>query len=409
MRAIFVNHCHPDCPHVCGTRAREFANALARQGHQIVLLTETLHRDDPAPDPNSLAAALAAHDWRQPFRLACRPRPSPMLEALRTGRLPGPLRKLIVLYQYLMHGGMFTDWRAGSRQYWAVLAEAFRPQVVWGIFGNTDAWAIAQEIAHQSNCPWVRDIKDQWTRFIPAVLRPVLARRFADAAGTTALSQANATNAAPWFPGRATVVYSGIDADLLASDLPQTTVGPWTITLVGATYSPTSLAVLVAGIARFLDGAARGAVRLVYVGTDVKAVKEALQAFAGRIEIDVRGQLPFADYWALITQSQVNMYIRTLETGWWHHKIVELLAARRPILCCPGEIDEAQTLTAKVGGRLYGCADAVSVAAALEKAWSGRNIAATTTHTVDMKQLSWDAQAERLREGFAASGVVAAA
>ncbi|MEQ8194342.1 MAG: hypothetical protein RIB59_07620, partial [Rhodospirillales bacterium] len=73
MRAVFVNHCHPDCPHVCGTRAREFASALAERGHQIVLLTETLKPDDPAPDPVDFNAALAAHDWSRPFVLACPP------------------------------------------------------------------------------------------------------------------------------------------------------------------------------------------------------------------------------------------------------------------------------------------------------------------------------------------------
>ena len=40
------------------TRAREFANALARQGHRIVLLTETLRRDDALPDLAGLPKLL---------------------------------------------------------------------------------------------------------------------------------------------------------------------------------------------------------------------------------------------------------------------------------------------------------------------------------------------------------------
>ena len=66
------------------------------------------------------------------------------------------------------------------RGVWAPLASAFRPEVAWGIFGNTDAWAIAQGIAREAGCPWVRDIKDQWTAFIPAPLQRLVAARYAD-------------------------------------------------------------------------------------------------------------------------------------------------------------------------------------------------------------------------------------
>ena len=405
MRAIFVNHCHPDCPHVCGTRAREFANALARQGHQIVLLTETLRRTDPAPDLASLAGALAAHDWRQPFRLACPPRRAPVLEALRAGKLPILLSKLVVLYQYLAHGGMFTDWRAGTRPYWPVLAESFRPDVVWGVFGNTDAWAIAQGLARQSGCPWIRDIKDQWTQFIPSLVRSALARRFADAAGTTALSRANAEDVAPWMPGTVTIAYSGIDANLLKTHIPPPSGSLWTMVLSGGIYSPASLTVLVEGIGRFLDGEVRGPARLVYVGAGADTVRSALRVLDGRIAIDVKRQIPFSEYWALVSNADVNLYVRAPGTGAWHHKIVELLAAQRPILCLPEEIEEARSLAAAVGGRLYSCATAGSVAKALADVWSMRNDPAHDDGGPRLQALSWDAQTTNLLGGFAAAGI----
>jgi hypothetical protein len=396
MRAIFVNHCHPDCPHVCGTRAREFANALARQGHQIVLLTETLHRDDAALDPAQLAAALEAHDWAQPFRLACRPVPAPILEALRAGRLPGPFRKLVVLYQYIRHGGMFTDWRSGSRPYWKALALHFRPDVVWGIFGNTDAWAIAQAIAREAGCPWVRDIKDQWTQFIPAPLRGLLARRFADAAGTTALSKANASNAAPWFSEVAQVVYSGVPADTLLDGGPGLPAdAPLTLALIGAVYDAQSLSILVRGIERFLAAGGRDAVRIVYAGTDGNQVTAAFRGLRDRVTLDVRGQLPYAEYWQIIRAAHLNMYVRTRHDGWWHHKIVELLAARRPILCCPGEIEEARQLVARTGGRLYNCPDPAAVAAAIGAV--GHDPGATMAgDAAALATLSWDARSREL-------------
>lgn len=410
MRAIFVNHCHPDCPHVCGTRAREFANALARQGHHIVLLTETLRRGDEGLDPATLPAALAAHDWSAPFRLAVRPRSAPVLEALRAGRLPSPARAVVVAYQYLRHGGMFTDWRHASQPYWQALADAFRPDVVWGIFGNTDAWAIAQGIARTAHCPWVRDLKDQWTAFIAAPFRIVLSRRFADAAATTALSEANAANAAPWFPAPARVVYSGVPETLIAAPATQRSPGqPYSLVLVGALYDDAAFAVLVNGLRRFADAAA-GPVSITYAGTDTAQAAAALKPLAPRVAVEIRGQMPFAEYWSLVTWADANLYVRTAQRGWWHHKIVELLAARRPIVCVPGEIEEADRLVRSVGGRLYGCPDADGVRAALAaiQGMNGDLLPVGADDAGALRALSWNALARDLLKTLEAAVAVRA-
>ena len=395
MRAVFVNHCHPDCPHVCGTRAREFAQALAHQGHRIVLLTETLHREDPAVDPAMLPAALAAHDWTEPFRLAVRPRRAPVLESLRTGRLPAALRAGVIAYQYFMRGGMFTDWRDASEAYWQPLADAFQPEVVWGIFGNTDAWAIAQGIARKADCPWVGDLKDQWTAFIPALFRASLSRRYADASAITALSRANAENAAPWFLGAMQVIYSGVSAGLPPPRL-ATDDGRYSLALIGAIYEPTHLNILVEGLRRYCLAAGRPP-RLIYVGTDSDAVKRAAECLKGLAEIDIREQLPFADYWSVISAADLNIYIRTAETGWWHHKLVELLAARRPILCVPGEVEEAHQLARQVKGVLLDGNDAAAVAAVLDRVEHGASSAAALVSSVDdIRPLAWERRSEAL-------------
>lgn len=342
MRAIFVNHCHPDCPHVCGTRAREFAKALARQGHRIVLLTETLRRDDPALEPALLPAALAAHDWSTPFYLAVAPLPSPILEAVRAGRLPAAVRMPVIGCQYLIRGGMFSDWSRASRRYWKLLAEIFRPDVVWGVFGNTDAWLIAQGIAREAGCPWVRDIKDRWCGFIPAPLRSVLARRFADAAGTTSLARSLLDDAQPWLGGAGAVIYSGLPEDLPRPLRP--TGRALTVSLIGGIYRPEFLEIFVGGVAGYQ--ALGHDVRLVYVGTESAVVAAAAQRHG--LVAEIRGQLPWDEYWHAIAGSDVNAYIR-VEGPAWHHKIVELLAAQRPILCCPGEIGEARELARSTG------------------------------------------------------------
>jgi|GEM_PF-399413 len=393
MRIVIVNHCHPDCPHVCGTRAREFAAALARQGHRVVLLTETLRRDDPGTDVVALPSALAAYDWAQPFRLAVRPKAAPVLEALRAGRLPAPLRAVIIAWQYLVRGGMFTDWRDASHVYWRPLAETFRPDIVWGIFGNTDAWAIARGIARSAGSPWVRDFKDQWTAFIPVPLRGFVAQRYSQAAATTGLSQANLDDAAVSFSRGGTVVYSGLPADYLSgAPIPGAAEPAFRLTLVGAIYDRKLLGEIAGGIQRFLAARDRGAVCIAYVGTDIEAVRDAFRTV--NVALDLRGQLPFAGYWQAIAASHANIYARVTRQGWWHHKLVELLAVQRPILCCPGEIDEARRLTRSVGGRLEEASDAAAVAAALDRLWSERN-SPHADQSAAVAALSW---AERARE-----------
>lgn len=403
MRAILVNHCHPDCPHVCGTRAREFANTLARQGHRIVLLTETLRRDDAAPDLAALSKALAVHDWAQPFRLAIPPQPAPILQALRASRLPEAVRAVVIVYQYLVRGGMFTDWRDASRRYWQVLAKAFQPDVTWGVFGNTDAWAIAQGIARQAGCPWARDIKDQWTVFVPALFRQVLAWRFADAAATTALSRANAEDAAAWLPEPATAIHSGVPDELVSAPRQEAEAsGSFRITLVGGIYDTEALKNLIAGLALFLASSRCGGVEFDYAGTDGERIRRALQTVTG-MSVQVHGQLPFAAYWRLIARSHVNVYLRTPNSGWWHHKIVELLAVRRPILCIPGEIDEARELAQRVHGQLISAATPAATSAALQMIWRAQN-SSPPEGAAELKELSWDVAARRLAQVLAAVG-----
>ena len=147
-------------------------------GVQVVLLTAALDGAPPERGADGLAERLADHDWAQPFHLACYPKPSRALDLLRGGGIPWPLRQVCTGGYYLATGGMFTDWREGSRPFWPVLAKTFRPDTVWGVFGNTDAWVIARAIARIANCPWVADVKGHWSTFIPTPLRALLARRF---------------------------------------------------------------------------------------------------------------------------------------------------------------------------------------------------------------------------------------
>lgn len=395
MRLVFVNHYHPDAPHIGAARLREFAQAMAGRGHRVVLFTETLG-GGPAMSIGEVAARLDAQDWSRPLVVACAPRPAPLLGALRDGRLPRPLRMALIAGLYLAHGGVFPDWWAGARPYLRVLAKRFQPQACWATFGNTEALRIAQALARDSGCPWVMDVKDAWDVFLPAPLRRRVARRFADARAVTALSDAYVGHTAWRFPAPATVIRSGFPLALLCRP-PAEGPAPARITLTGSVYAAATLDGLIRGVRGWLDTlppGERGAVTFTYAGTDHARVAQA----AGTLgcTLDVRPFIPLDELAALQRDSFINLYACIGVPGRFHHKLFELLAAGRPIACLPAEGPEALDLVARTRGRLASCGDADAVAGAIGQAWAARSLGPVDVDRDILADFSWERQAERL-------------
>ncbi|CUW38093.1 conserved protein of unknown function [Magnetospirillum sp. XM-1] len=395
MRIVAVNHHHPDAPVIGAVRVARFAAALAELGHRVVLLTGALDPTEPPADPAHVAAALAVHDWRQPFLLACPSRPLPLLAAARNGGLPRPLRRLVLAGHYLRHGGVFTDWREGSAAYWPLLAEVFRPEVTWGTFGNTDAWSIARGIAALSRCPWVMDIKDVWEAFVPRPVSGLVARRFADAAACTGLSQGHLDNSGRHFRLPKTAIYSGIPEELLTPAPPSL---PFRITVTGSSYG--WLDGMMAGIGRFLDHLpddARREIVFTYAGGEHELVRREAAALKGRCGLDIRPFIALGDLAGLQRQAFLNLYGRMVgQPGWFHHKVFELLAADRPIAAFPTETAEAVDIAATCGGDLSLCPDSEALAQALERTWRGRTAQGTGVDRGVLAGYTWAAQAVKL-------------
>lgn len=396
MRAVFVNHLHPATPHVGAMRVREFARAMAARGHRVVLLTADRPGGEAPPSPESLPAALAGHDWGRPFPLACPPLPAPVLEAQRAGRLPRPLRRAVLAWHFLVHGGVFPDWTAGSRPYWPVLARHFRPEVTWGTFGNSDAWRIAQGVARLSACPWVADVKDAWDLFIPAPFRPLLARRFADAASLTGLSEGYLAHTGAFFPQPRQVVYSGFPAALLEQPGP---TGPaFRVTVTGSLYSDAGADALAEGVRLWLAKAPpdiRETAVFTYAGGDRRRMERAAGRLDGLCRLDLHDFLPLDALVALQREAFLNVYARLVGSAdAFHHKLFELLAAGRPIACIPEEMPEATALAAAAGGAVISCADPSALAAALAGAWSDR--AVPPAPPAGLAPFTWEGQAGRL-------------
>ena len=393
MRIVLVNHCHPETPHVCATRMREFAIALAAQGHRIVLLTESLDAASATPAPATVRQELAQHDFSQLYVLACKPVGRPLLKRLREGRLSWWLRQIVIFWGYLVRDGLFTNWRDGCAPYLPVLAEEFEPDVTLGSFGNTDCWNIARDIARRAGCPWVADIKDHWRYFIPGLFRDRLAARFKDAAAMTALSYAHVDEAAAWFRMTKTAVYSGFRREVLAEKTPPQGT-EFTISLTGAIYDGENLSQLVSAVADWLEGMTReetSHVRFVYAGTDQSAVAAATSSLDRLCRVDINGFIPLSELHALHRSCDVNMYVKSERC--FHHKVLELAAAGRPILCFPADIPEAVTIIEDTAGIMYSCDHQDEIVAALESLWKRPHY---RTDILQLQAYTWDAQAKRL-------------
>lgn len=391
MRIVIVNHCHPTTPHVCATRAREFAHALARRGHAVLLATETREERDVPAAPEALRAAIAAHDWSTPFVVGFRPTGNALTARARKGKL-GPLAGPAVLaWGYLANGTVFGDWVGGAGPFVPALAESFRPDVVWAVFGNTGAFAIGRAVAAAAGCPWVMDVKDNWARFVPQGLRRRVAARFADAAGATAFSRSHAAEVRRWFGRDADVVYSGLPGAFLATPgapLPDR----FNVVLIGAVRPADALNVFMAGFARWfrtLDDRARAGVSLDYFGADGEIVRAAARAADSRLVVGDRGFRPLDELRAAQTAAAVNVYIRSAEVP-FHHKVFEMLAAGRPVLCVPGESSEAETIAAEAGLSIRAAPNPGTVESALAEFHGERR---PRRDVAGLKHYTWDEQA----------------
>lgn len=376
MRLVFVNHAHPDVPHVSGMRTGYFAKEMARFGHQVVLLTCTVPGSrPPVGAANSVAGRLAGHNWAEPLVIAIPPVRHRALELIRRNSLPPLVRRSLTLWQLIVAKGVFADWHKAASSTITQLADEFEPDLIWATFGNTTNLAVAQQLAHATGCPWVADIKDSWSAFIPRALRRVMAWRFRDAIGWTSNSRYHQDVARRWLSStRTEVIYSGVAEEFFGQAGRPPSLSRYQLLLVGSVYDDARLESYLHAVRGWIAGlpaSERKSLSFAYAGADSERVELALAAVPLACEVRVSRYRSIPELAAMARASFANSYLSASFT--FHHKLLELLICGRPLLCFPAERAESRALASRSGTPFASCDSEEEVRGALSAAWSGRD------------------------------------
>jgi glycosyltransferase involved in cell wall biosynthesis len=298
-----------------------------------------------------------------------------------------------------LRGGTNDDWVQGARPYWPVIERAFRPDLVWGIFGDPSSLRAAQLLARHVGVPWVADFKDHFEFFVHPLARRIVASRYADAAGFSSNSRFYASVAARFFHMPHVVVYSGVAPAMIAASSGTVDAKVFRIMLVGALYDGDRLRQFFAALAAWLqtvDPADRDSIELTYAGSDRRIIEPALSAQPPPCRTRVLHQLPLDDLGRLCQSAALNAYI-WCPRG-FHHKLLELLACRRPVVSFPGELKESVELAAEFGGDLRVCESEAALQQTLASVWRKWRSGETsqTSAPINVQALTWDAMAAKL-------------
>jgi len=374
---------------------REFAYALSSLGHSVILLTE-VHKGQAAD--TYPGRKIQKHNFSSPLYLSTEPLGHPLITALRSRSLPWGIRQAIIIYYYVIYKGVFTDWRLGTQSFLPIIAEKFKPDLIWASFGNTDCWNIAKDLAHIAHCPWIADLKDLWSGFIPKTLQKIVSRHFNDYSAITTLSQYyHSRDILKYFNAKSEVIYSGFSSNFFAADS-QEKQKDIILSITGGIYNGASLEKIFEGVQLWLLGLSKkkkSQIKIVYAGNDTAIVKSATARLSKIVSVEFRGYLPIDKLRILQKNSTANLYVKTDS---YHHKLIEMLSIGRPIICFPAETEEAIAITNSTSVPFYSCKTPKEISLALDQSLKKEIV--DVANDAGLKNLTWEAQAIKLENLF---------
>jgi hypothetical protein len=387
LNVLLVNYAHPRSPHVSGVRAWQFAKHLSALGHGVTLLAAPPKEpaSPPSLDAGSSPRVLAA-DFREPSEAGVW-----AFAAARSAR---------TAFNIAFRWGKWSAWVRSAEELLRRAPGGSRLDVVWGTFGNVESLHLACRVARSLQIPWVADVKDN-LMYVPRSLRGWTAFRLRSLAALTCNSRLVSEQASGWLGRPAEVIYSGVDDAFFAPAGGREAGEETLIHLVGSLYRSDALRSFMRGVDLWADGltaSERARCVLRYSGQDTHLFSAAAEGLGIRHEAS--GYLPPSELARRCRAALVNAYVWLPMT--FHHKLLELLSSRRPVLAFGGESEESRELARQVGGRLYPAADADAVAGFL-RTLSGEARPGGEPPDGDrlFERFRWAHQARRLEEVLA--------
>ena len=402
MRCVFVSDMSPALGHVYGLRVISLARAMAARGHQILVIAPVADPASPGESAQSIADKIAAHDWSTPLLLELAPHTSPLLRLQRSQTAPAFIRRLVTAWMIAIEGGVHGDWVAAVRSAQRTIVQAFAPDIVWANFGNLSNLVAGQQLARAGGVPWTIDFKDNFANYVPGRLHGVLQRRFADAAAFTSNAELHAGFAARWFTQPHEVIYSSVAPDMAAAHDSRPRSDRFLVTLIGSTYTDDFLTRFMSGFARWVEAGGaerRDATLFHYAGAADSNVRAAIRRAGLDCAASVERNVPHDRLAKLCHDAAVNCYIWSTFT--FHHKALELMACRRPLIAFPGEYSETSALAARVNGDLRICTDETQLTATLDAVWDAWRAGTIPATDPDLSSVTWEAGAVQLERVLA--------
>lgn len=401
MRCVFVSDMSPSLGHVYGLRVMSLARAMSARGHAVLVLAPAPDGTSADEDSATLSARIRGHDWREPLLVERALRPQGHLSVQRSNATPGALRRALTALLILTQGGVQGDWVAGARPAYDTIVDAFRPEIVWANFGNLSNIVVGQQLAARARTPWAIDFKDNFANYVPAGLHAALAFRFRKAAAITTNAVLHGEAAGRWFRQSRDVIYSGVAPDMVASPDSLPRADRFLVTLVGSAYDTDNLRRFLHALAGWVNQGGGGRIRETlfrYTGAQHADVADAITQSGLVCETAVTPNVPHDELATMCHDAAANCYLWA--AFGFHHKALELMACRRPVIVFPGEHPETIDLATRVSGDLDVCRDEKQLMNAFDRAyalWRDRRPAAPY---LNISGANWDAGAARLEGIF---------
>ena len=359
MRILIVSHSFPPYNSVGTVRVSKMAKYLARQGHELRVLTAA-----PQSYPEGLKLEIP-EEWVTATRWVNLRAPALRLSGGEPGSgAPNDARRGLLGRVAAMVWGVYRqvigypDLMAGWIPY-AVLSgrrliEHWRPDVIFATAPPYTALVIASMLSRRTGIPWVAELRDLWvnTHLYPySRLRKHFERRtekavLSSAAALVTVSEPLAATLRASYSAPVEVVMNGFDREDFPPRLAAPSGGSFRLVYTGNAHplyqSPKTLLSAIASSPRLQQG-----ILVELYGPRLEFVSRLARELGVEENVRVNGPVPFEE--ALSLQRSADALLLLLwsdpqQTGVLTGKLFEYLGARRPILAVGSTDEEAGRL-----------------------------------------------------------------